>query len=75
MLNNHASDEPENGRFVPFLASNSPVPENQVSASLPGRAPRSPETFRWFGRCSASVTVSVVRRQPRTAASAGHPEC
>jgi hypothetical protein len=54
MLNNHASDASGNGRFVPFLASNSPVTEESL-----GRARMALRTFKWLKRCSASIACCI----------------
>ena len=54
MLNNHASDASGNGRFAPFLFSNSRVTEESL-----GRAQMALRTFKWLGRCSASIACCI----------------
>lgn len=50
MLKNHASDASGNGRYAPFLSSNSRVTEESLD-----RAKTALKTFKLLGRCSASI--------------------
>ncbi len=54
MLNNHASDASGDGRFVPFLASNSRVTEGSLSCAQSALG-----TFRWLGRYSAFIACCI----------------